>query len=354
MCATCGANQYYTADCTAKSSSACGDRATCCVTSPNVGVVGFVAGSATQIGAKGRCAKCTGNTFSATGLDDVSCCQAHKVCDSSQYVSAAGTSRTNAVCAAKNSNGAAIDKAVAVAETVTETATEKTVTTASPSYDIIGYLIFATIPTPDDFTADMKTSIKETLATKCGVSAIAVTLVVTTASHHLLSSGVGVDVAYTVQVDSMATAEPGKAALAAVSAGGDTAMRSFVTDLKANAPDGSFAFAAVESITVAMPVVKNTTMTGGDNDRAPAPSPGSTNVSANGSITGAVTGAIVGGVMVIAIVVAALLCLPHVSPSTGRVAPAREGTPRVSSKTGVSPNAFTTSRHTSRRREMYR
>jgi hypothetical protein len=103
-CATCGSTEYFSAACTTTTNSACGDKATCCAATA-AAVVGFEAGDATTIGAMGTCPACTGNNFSASSLDDTTCCQAHKVCGPLEYMSAAGTTQTNSVCAAKKSDG---------------------------------------------------------------------------------------------------------------------------------------------------------------------------------------------------------------------------------------------------------
>jgi serine/threonine protein kinase len=154
----------------------------------------------------------------------------------------------------------------------------------------------------------MRVAIKATLAAKCGVSADKITLVITAArrlqrhrhQRRHLSSGIGVNVAYTVQVESMVAAEHCNAALAAIASGGDTTMLSFLAELKASAPDGTFA--SVDSITVATPAVKSFTgtttgTTSGDESAPSASLP-----------IGAIGGG-VGGFVVIAIIVVVLWIL---------------------------------------------
>ena len=110
----------------------------------------------------------------------------------------------------------------------------------------------------------MQAGLKATHAAKCGVTVDQITLVVTAArrrqrqlhQRRSLSSGGGggVNITYTVEVDSKAKAEEGKVVLAAIAAGGETAMLSFIAELKENTPGGGFA--AVKAITIAEPAVE--------------------------------------------------------------------------------------------------
>jgi len=128
-------------------------------------------------------------------------------------------------------------------------------------HTIVGSLLFPTIATPDDFTPTMQAGLKATYATKCGVTADKITLVISPAARRRqrhqrrrLFSSIGVNVTYTVQVDSKTAAEKGKTALDAIATGGDTAMLSFIAELKKNTPGGGFA--SVDTITIAAPVVE--------------------------------------------------------------------------------------------------
>ena len=212
--------------------------------------------------------------------------------DANRCISQAEIDKAAADAKAAKEKAAADAKTAADAKISSDTATDTTTT----SHTIVGTIHFPTITTPDNFTPAMQAGLKATLATKCGVSADKITLVITAArrrqrqrhQRRLLASGVGVNVAYTVQVDSRAAADQGKAALAAIFAGGDTAMLSFIAALQANTPEGGFA--AVDVITIAAPVVKNTTGT------------------ANSDGGGAIGGTIV-AVVVVAIIVVVLLFL---------------------------------------------
>ena len=524
-------------------------------------MVGFVAGNTTMVGAMGTCAACTGSTYSATSLDDASCCQAHTVCGSSRYVSVAGTSHNNSVCAAKKPDGdtclhdtqctntvcktgrccdksngvsagclacgpdgqcikcsngnklenilsklvtgwrynrvcvvddvavkaasdkieaearakaeadrlakeivdkAAADKAVAeklaaakadtdakfAAKAVADAkaaeanakaladkaavdakanaekaiadanakavldqkaAADKAVADAKAKadakadaeaaagkavidaqnkakldakatvdkekedakaqldvkvkaaaeakktakakagkdakavadidaaaaaaatyvYTIDGSLLFTTIATPDDFTPAMQAGLKTTLAAKCGASSDNVTLVVTAVrrrryqrhQRRRLSSGGGVNVAYSVRVDSKEAADQGKEALTAISAGGDTAVISFIAALKANAPHGTFAFVDVDSITVTAPVVKSTRNDNGDKSKSPV---GNLPIFAIAAGAG-------GGVVLITVIIAALACRRRTAANRARSGGNAVISPRTSS-----------------------
>ena len=129
---------------------------------------------------------------------------------------------------------------------------------------IVGFLVFPTIATPDEFTLAMKAGLKATHAAKCGVTADKITLIITAARRRrqrqrhqrrrLSSDGGGVNVTYVVQVDSKAAAKQGESALADIAAGGDTAMLSFIAELKENTPGGGFA--TVNNVIIAKPVVE--------------------------------------------------------------------------------------------------
>ena len=532
-------------------------------------MVGFVAGNTTMVGAMGTCAACTGSTYSATSLDDASCCQAHTVCGSSQYVSVAGTSQNNSVCADKKPDGdtclhdtqctntvcktgrccdksngvsagclacgpdgqcikcsngnklenilsklvtgwrynrecvvddvavkaasdkieaearakaeadriakeivdkaaadkavaeklaaakadtdakfaakavadakaaeanakaladkaavdakanaekaiadanakavldqkAAADKAVADAKAKADakadaeaaagkavidaqnkakldakatvdkekedakaqldveveaaadakkTAKAKAVedakavadidaaaaAAATYVYTIDGSLLFTAIATPDDFTPAMQAGLKTTLAAKCGASSDNVTLVVTAVrrrryqrhQRRRLSSGGGVNVAYSIRVDSKQAADQGKEALTAISAGGDTAVISFIAALKANAPHGTFAFVDVDSITVTAPVVKSTMTDNGDKSKS---SP-----VGNLPIVAIAAGA-GGGVVFIAVIIAVLVCRRRTAANRARSGGNAVISPRASSS-AASPAA---------------
>ena len=182
---------------------------------------------------------------------------------------------------------AAADKAIADAQ-------------AKPKniHTIVGSLLFTAIPTPNDFTPAMQAGLKTTLAAKFGISTHKITLAINFArrrqrqrhQRRRLSSGDGINIVYTIQADSLASADLGKATLAAIASGGNTAMLSFLQELKANTQGGGFN--AVDTVTVAMPTVVKTVVS------ANTESPASPSAAAGGAI---------GGVLIIIVIIGAVV-----------------------------------------------
>ena len=84
----------------------------------------------------------------------------------------------------------------------------------------------------------MRQGLKKTLANKCGqTKSDIVTLVILSDPSKIL----GIDIAYSVQVDTQAAADQCEAALSTVASGGESAMLALLGELKANTPGGGFA-----------------------------------------------------------------------------------------------------------------
>ena len=84
----------------------------------------------------------------------------------------------------------------------------------------------------------MRQGLKKTLANKCGqTKSDTVTLVTLSDPSKIL----GIDIAYSVQVDTQAAADQCEAALSTVASGGESVILTFLGLLKANTPGGGFA-----------------------------------------------------------------------------------------------------------------